>query len=156
MERINVKADEYKNNIYLYFISHLFQDKMTTLLVDTKITNISYNLILRIQIINFYYILFFYQAFRNCIKNITAVDNTLEKLGITTDYKLHMRTIWLILGWCSIIILILSLDIPFLRSLNFNIAQSIYIPFKRMYYIHINVINDLTITSMLWLVYCYI
>jgi len=78
------------------------------------------------------------------------VDDTLEKLGITTDYKLYMRTIWFILGWFMVVVLIIHLEIPLLK--NINIIQTICIPFTQMYCVHINIISDLTITSMLWLV----
>jgi len=93
-----------------------------------------------------------YQAFRNCIKNLTIVDDTLEKLGTITDYNMHKRTIGFILGWFITAVLIISLEIPHLRSTNDNITQIIYVIFIRMFLVHINVINDLTITSMLWLV----
>jgi len=94
-----------------------------------------------------------YQVFRNCIKNLTIVDDTLEKLGIITDYNLHMRTIGFILGWFIIAILLICLEIAHLRSTN-DITQITYVSFIRMFCIHINVISDLTITSMLWLVIC--
>jgi len=138
--------------MHLHFILHLFQDKIIKL-IDIKIVN---NSILRKQIINLLLIAFLYQAFRNCIKNLTCVDDTLEKLGIRTDYKLYKKTIWLILGWFISAIIIICLDIPVLRKKNdSNIAQTMYILFIRIYCIHINIINDLIITSMLGLVYSY-
>ncbi|XP_072754253.1 uncharacterized protein [Anoplolepis gracilipes] len=89
------------------------------------------------------------KEFRNCIKDLTTVNNTLKKLGTITDYKLYMRTIWLIIGWFMITILLICVDIQFLRSKNYDVARVIYTPFIRIYCVHINVIGDLTITTML-------
>ncbi|XP_070172339.1 uncharacterized protein [Polyergus mexicanus] len=98
-----------------------------------------------------YNFVFIYGEFRNCIKSLTIVDDTLEKLTrTTTDCKLYRRTIWYILGWFMIAILIIGGEIlySFLGRQDQD-APAIYVSFIRIYCIHITVIGDLTITSMI-------
>jgi len=83
------------------------------------------------------------------------VNDTLEKLETITDYKLYMRTIWLILGWFMMAILIIYVEIQSLTNENVNIAQVIYVSLMGVYCIHINIIGDLIITNMLGLVDTY-
>ena len=96
--------------------------------------------------------MFLYQTFRDYIKKLAIVDDTLEKLGTITDYyKLYMRTVWLILGWLLIIVLITYEEIQFLKT-NDYLEAAIYISFMRNYCILMNVLGDLIITSILELV----
>lgn len=48
----------------------------------------------------------FFQKFKNCLRKLTIVDNTLEKLGIMINYQqLRMRIVRLVLGWFAIVLL---------------------------------------------------
>ncbi|XP_029159994.1 uncharacterized protein LOC114931995 [Nylanderia fulva] len=88
---------------------------------------------------------------RNCLKKLDIVDDTLLKIGITTDYhKLHKKSMLLILGWFITVILItwgmaLWMNIAF----NFSILTTLYIHFMRNYFTYINIIDDLIIASLL-------
>lgn len=100
-----------------------------------------------------YCIILLYQAFKNCVKDLIIVDDTLKKLGTITGCKLYMKAIWFILGWFIIATLIICGEILLLSSQNHDIVQAIYISFIRIYCIHFNIISDLIITSILWLVH---
>ncbi|KAL6438841.1 hypothetical protein ACFW04_003728 [Cataglyphis niger] len=95
--------------------------------------------------------IYYDKAFKNCIKSLNIVDDTLEKLGIITDYnKLRMRTLWLILGFFLISISIIGGKIRFLKTqYNSDITLLIYFPFMRRYCAYVNIIGDLIITNML-------
>ncbi|XP_011685776.1 PREDICTED: uncharacterized protein LOC105448732 [Wasmannia auropunctata] len=46
------------------------------------------------------------EKFHNSLKKLDIIDNTLLELGTVTDYdKLHKKTMWIILGWFVIVIL---------------------------------------------------
>ena len=83
------------------------------------------------------------------------MDDSLEKLGIITDYKLYIRTVWLILGWFMIAILITCAQIRYMKNDNIQFAQAIYLPLISKYIMHINIIGDLIMTSTLRLVQTY-
>lgn len=82
------------------------------------------------------------------------IDGTLEKLGITMDYRnLQLKIILPVLGWSAIIVLITSQEAQFLKQHNdYDIITSICIPFMFNYCSHIN-FSDLIFTSILGLVY---
>lgn len=94
------------------------------------------------------------QKFRNCLKKLTIVDDTLEKLGTTIDYhKLYMRTIWLFLSWIMIMLLITYIEALWLQNqFNFDITITIYIASMINYCSHLNFINNLIFISILGLV----
>ncbi|KAL6438840.1 hypothetical protein ACFW04_003727 [Cataglyphis niger] len=91
------------------------------------------------------------KAFKNCIKKLIIVDETLEKLEIITDYnKLRMTTVWLILGLLFMYILIICGKMRLLRNeYNIDSGPLIYLPFMRSFCVYANIIGDLIITSML-------
>lgn len=80
------------------------------------------------------------------------MDDSLEKLGIITDYKLYIRTVWLILGWFMIALLISCMEIQLLKSYNIQFAQAVFIPLMCIYCSNINILGDITLISMLGLV----
>lgn len=96
----------------------------------------------------------FFQKFRNCLKKLAIVDITLEKLGTTINYQqLHMRVVRLVLGWFALVILINYMHIVYLKyHFKYNTAKAIYLTFVINYCNHINLIGDLTMTSILGLV----
>lgn len=99
-----------------------------------------------------YYILF--QKFRNCLRKLTIVDITLEKLGTTINYQqLHKRIVRLVLGWFATAILINYINIIFLEHyFKYNLATAIYFTSMANHCSHINLIGDLTMISILGLV----
>lgn len=99
--------------------------------------------------------LFLLQKFRNCLRRIAIVDDTLKQLGTTTDYKeLHTKTVWFVLGWFIIIILMMYAEVEWLRyhygSDKFII---IYVPFILNYCTHMNLIDDFIVANVLRYVY---
>ncbi|XP_067207074.1 uncharacterized protein [Linepithema humile] len=80
------------------------------------------------------------------------IDGTLEKLGITTDYRnLQLRIILLVLGWSAIIVLITSQEARYLKAHydDYDTITSICIPFLSNYCSYMNFINDLIVASIL-------
>lgn len=98
------------------------------------------------------------QKFKECLKRISIVDDTLEQLGTTTDYqKLHARIVWLILGWSVIAILMTYVEIALWRyDYNQEITITFSLTYVRLYCSHVNFISDLIIASILGLVHIYI
>lgn len=82
------------------------------------------------------------------------MDDTLEKLGKTTDYhKLHIRVIWFVLGWSAVVMLMTFLEaILFETQYNYSNVKAIYISFMINYSSHINFTNNLIFITMLRLV----
>jgi len=95
-----------------------------------------------------------FKKFRNCLKKLAIVDNTLEELEITMDYqKLSKQIIWIVLGWFAIVLLLSYSDYLRWQNMADNPLKSIYITFILNYCSHINIINDLIFASILGLVF---
>lgn len=93
-------------------------------------------------------IAFLCQKFKDCMRKLTIVDDTLEKLGIITDYKkLRTRIEWIILIWSVLSILQNFSDSIWWNEL-YNIGRAIYIPFMLNYCYHVALLDDLTFTSI--------
>lgn len=100
-----------------------------------------------------------YQKFRHCMKKLAIVDVTLKKLGTKTNYQqLYMKIVWLTLGWFMTTILIDCIYVLFIQyQHNYDIAKIICISIILNHCCHINLIDDLTVSSILGLVfYIYI
>ncbi|KAL6422636.1 hypothetical protein ACFW04_010696 [Cataglyphis niger] len=98
--------------------------------------------------------IYYDKKFKNCLKKLTVVDITLEKLEITINYQqLHKRIVRLVLGWFAIAILINYITMLFIEhSFKYNLATAIYFTFMFNHCYHINLIGDLTLISILGLV----
>lgn len=77
------------------------------------------------------------------------MDDTLEKLEITTDYQqLHARIMSVALIWSVLVALI-----TYSKSMWFTefctAIKAIYVSFILEYYSHVNLISDLIIVSVL-------
>ncbi|KAM0734578.1 hypothetical protein ACS0PU_011397 [Formica fusca] len=91
------------------------------------------------------------KKFKNCLKKLTIMDDTLKKLGTTTDYhKLHMKTVRLVLGWSVIVMLLTFLEVIWMKKeYNYNNAKAIYMSVMINYCSHINFINNLIFITLL-------
>ncbi|XP_024879635.1 uncharacterized protein LOC112459651 isoform X1 [Temnothorax curvispinosus] len=89
------------------------------------------------------------KKFRNCLKKLAVVDDTLKKLGSKTDYeKLTRRTVWIILGWFVIVLLLNFCD--YIRWYDMHDAlSSICATLILNYCSDINIIDDLIFASIL-------
>ncbi|KAL6422634.1 hypothetical protein ACFW04_010694 [Cataglyphis niger] len=98
--------------------------------------------------------IYYDKKFRNCLRKLTVVDITLEKLGMTINYQqLHKRIVRLVLGWFAIAILINYINMIFLEHhFKYNLATVIYFTSMLNHCSHINLIGDLTLISILGLV----
>jgi len=97
---------------------------------------------------------YFFQKFKNCLRKLAIVDITLEKLGTTINYQqLHMKVVRIVLVWFAIAMLINYVQILYLKyHFKYNTTTAIYYTFMINYCNHINLIGDLTMTSILGLV----
>lgn len=83
------------------------------------------------------------------------MDETLEKLGTTTNYeKLNKRTVWIILGWSVTISLLNYCDYIRWHHMYDNLI-SICLTLIVNYCPSINIIDDLIFASILGLVNPY-
>lgn len=89
------------------------------------------------------------------MKKLAIVDVTLERLGTKTNYQqLYMKIVWLALGWFVTSILIDYIYILFIQyQHNYDITKIICISIILNYCAHINLIDDLTVASILGLVF---
>lgn len=94
------------------------------------------------------------QKFRHCLKKLAIVDITLEKLGTIINYhQLYAKTVRLVVGWFVTAILINCVHVLYAQyQYNYGIPRIICISMIMNYCSHINLIDDLTITSILKLV----
>ncbi|KAL6433827.1 hypothetical protein ACFW04_005809 [Cataglyphis niger] len=90
------------------------------------------------------------KKFRNCLRKLDIIDNTLLNIGTTTDYyKLYKKTICLILGWLLMIILMNYGTAYWMKNeYNYNILTSFYAFIIRNYCSYINMINDMIIANI--------
>ncbi|XP_029160040.1 uncharacterized protein LOC114932033 [Nylanderia fulva] len=95
--------------------------------------------------------IYYDKKFRDSLKKLAIVDITLEKLGTTINYQqLHTKTVRLVLGWFALTILINFMHIVYLEyHFKYNTATAIYFTFMINHCSHINLIGDLTMTSIL-------
>ncbi|XP_029665565.1 uncharacterized protein LOC115236964, partial [Formica exsecta] len=91
------------------------------------------------------------KKFRNCLKKLDIVDNTLLNVGTITDYhKLHKKTMCLVLVWFLMIMLMNCGPAYWMKNeYNYDISTAMYILFIRNYCNYINMINDLIVASIL-------
>lgn len=95
-----------------------------------------------------------FKKFRNCLKKLAIVDNTLEKFETPMDYqKLSKKIIWIVLGWSAIALLLNYCDYMRWQDMVYNPLKSMYISFMLNHCSHISIINDLTFASILGLVF---
>ncbi|XP_011705584.1 PREDICTED: uncharacterized protein LOC105460788 [Wasmannia auropunctata] len=93
--------------------------------------------------------IYHYKKFRNCLKKLAVVDDTLKKLGTTTDYeKLNKRTMWIILGWLVIVSLLNYCDYMRWRDM-YDALTSVYATLVLNYCSDINIIEDLIFANIL-------
>lgn len=84
------------------------------------------------------------------------MDDTLKKLGATTDYeKLKKRSVWIILGW-FITVLLLNFGDYYRWHKMTDALSSIYATLILNYCSDINIIDDLIFASILGLVNLFI
>ncbi|XP_072754787.1 uncharacterized protein [Anoplolepis gracilipes] len=90
------------------------------------------------------------KKFRNCLKKIASVDNTLEKFETTMNQKLNKKLILMVvLGWSAIALLLNYTDYIRWQDTAYNPLKSIYVTFMLCHCSHINIINDLIFASIL-------
>ncbi|XP_067207787.1 uncharacterized protein [Linepithema humile] len=79
------------------------------------------------------------------------IDDTLENLGVTTDYhKLQTRIVWLVLGYCmTYITIIYGKSLWLVKYYHFDTPTAIYVMFIQHYCHFMNFIGDITIASIL-------
>ncbi|XP_067207786.1 uncharacterized protein [Linepithema humile] len=79
------------------------------------------------------------------------IDDTLENLGATTDYrKLQRRVVWLVLGWCMMYISVIYGESSwFAEYYNLDTPTAVYITVILNYCRFMNFIGDITIASIL-------
>jgi len=79
------------------------------------------------------------------------VDDTLLKLGTTTDCnKLRKKAIYLVLGWSIIVVLLNCSTALFIKhEFDCDIVTAMLVVFIQNYSFHINAIGDLTTASIL-------
>lgn len=93
------------------------------------------------------------QKLRGCLKKLAIVEDTLEKLGIMTNYqKLYTRVLLIIFAWFTLLIFKTYTNSLLLTDYC-KPMKAFYISFIVDYCPHINLIDDLTIASILRLVY---
>jgi len=85
------------------------------------------------------------------------VDDTLLKLGITTDYnKLRKKTICLIMGWSVTVVLMNYSTALYIKyEFGYDIITATILLSIQNYSFHINAIDDLTTASILALVHLF-
>ncbi|XP_067207670.1 uncharacterized protein [Linepithema humile] len=91
------------------------------------------------------------KKFKNCLKKLAIVDTTLENLGIITNYRpLRKQIIWTVLGWFVIAISANNMHIIFIKKvMDFNAMTAIYVSYVMNHCFHINLLEDLTIMSII-------
>ncbi|XP_011868559.1 PREDICTED: uncharacterized protein LOC105562376 [Vollenhovia emeryi] len=93
--------------------------------------------------------IYYDKKFKYCLKKLAIVDDTLKKLGTTTDYnKLNRRTVWIILGWSVTVSLLNCCE--YLRWHDVHDAlNSILATLTLNYCSDVNIIDDLIFASIL-------
>ncbi|XP_067207780.1 uncharacterized protein [Linepithema humile] len=91
------------------------------------------------------------KKFRKCLNKLAMIDDTLENLGATTDYrKLQRRVVWLVLGWCMMYISVIYGESSwFAEYYNLDTPTAVYITVILNYCRFMNFIGDITIASIL-------
>lgn len=94
-----------------------------------------------------------YQKFNNCLRKLTIVDDTLNKLEITTDHqKLYTKVLLVILGW-FLFVMWKMYSFGVWYSDRCGRIKAVYISFIFDYCSYLNLFDDLTIATILRLVY---
>ncbi|XP_067207071.1 uncharacterized protein [Linepithema humile] len=89
------------------------------------------------------------KKFRNCLKKLAIVDDTLEKIGIMTNYQeLSKKITRIVLGWSVIALLLNCSDYIRWRD-YYDVLTSICLTFMMNFCSHVNIINDLIFASIL-------
>lgn len=105
-----------------------------------------------IDIIYLHHLILLRKKFRNCLKKLAIVDDTLENIGIMTNYQeLSKKIIRIVLGWFMIALLLNYSDYTRWRD-YYDILTSILLTFMMNFCSHINIINDLIFISIVGLV----
>jgi len=87
---------------------------------------------------------------------LAIVDTTLEKLGIITNYqRLRKQILWIIIGWFVLAILLNYIQIIGTKKIFDcdTYMEAIYISYIWNHCSHINLLTDLTMTSIIRLVF---
>lgn len=89
------------------------------------------------------------------MKKLTAVDNTLKKLGSPNMYwKMHMMSIRMIIGWVIYSLIINFCDTKYWLD-NTKTSWGLILPYIINYCLHINALIDLLFIFLLRFVYSY-
>ncbi|XP_072767255.1 uncharacterized protein [Anoplolepis gracilipes] len=134
-------------SIYFFLLKSTLSDYLTTKYYTTEYF-ICLGLDISIALLSIMVEIYHAKKFRNCLRKLDIVDNTLLNVSTTTDYhKLHKRTIYLILGWFSMIIL-MNFGSAYCTINEYDLLSVMYALFVRNYCSYINMINDLIIASI--------
>ncbi|XP_011050421.1 PREDICTED: uncharacterized protein LOC105143668 [Acromyrmex echinatior] len=135
-------------SIYCFFVI----DKGISFIPDESADYIIYvSLNIFTVLLSIFLGIYYNKKFRNCLKKLDVVDNTLRKLGTTTDYqKLNKRTMWIVLGWSIIVSLLNYCDYIRWRDMHDSLT-SIYATLMLNYCPDINIIDDLIFANILGL-----
>ncbi|XP_072767256.1 uncharacterized protein [Anoplolepis gracilipes] len=98
------------------------------------------------------FVVYYDKKLKKCLKRIAIVDDTLEQLGTTTNYqKLRKRTVWLILGWLMISIIMNIIETLWLKDQYNNLSAIIiiYVPCILNYCAHTNFVDDMIFITIL-------
>ncbi|XP_020299133.1 uncharacterized protein LOC109863303, partial [Pseudomyrmex gracilis] len=94
--------------------------------------------------------IFKHKKYRECIRKLDLVNDTLVELGISKEYDKERTMIkWSLISWFIIVCLTNTFDgLLFLTQNNMKVSDLI-IPWILQYSVHINTLHDLTIMYML-------
>lgn len=93
------------------------------------------------------------QKFQIFIKRLAAVDNTLEKLGISKMYhKLYTYVKRVLIGWLMFINLVNIIDMMYIWWSKIEDRRSLILPYVLNYHFHVHMFMDLLLATLLWLV----
>ncbi|XP_032682014.1 uncharacterized protein LOC116849201 isoform X2 [Odontomachus brunneus] len=93
--------------------------------------------------------IYYDKKYRNCLRKLAIIDDTLEKLGTATDYqKVYMTVLSVIFGWIAFAISVTYVKSFWLRD-RCDALKAMYVSFLLEYVSYINLIGDLIIASTL-------
>ncbi|XP_032682002.1 uncharacterized protein LOC116849190 [Odontomachus brunneus] len=89
------------------------------------------------------------KKFRSCLRKLAIVDDTLEKLGTTTDYqKLYTKALLIVFVWCAFVLCITYTRALWLKGSSHNV-KNLFVAFMLEYGTCTNLLDDLVITGTL-------
>jgi len=91
------------------------------------------------------------QKFQIFIKRLAAVDNTLEKLGISKTYhKLYTYVKRVLIGWLVFVNLVNIIDMMCIWWSDIEDHRYLILPYILNYHFHVNMFMDLLLATLLW------